>query len=215
MSELLNIYMDNLNIIFNKINKTMKPLTSQKTEKFDISCKDLDINIKEAERMLKQMDLEIAINVKDKQDGLKIFNTYKKRLDDSKSTYFKAKEDYIYTVKMKELMVTNETDRCSTSETQPFEPKSLITTSNDNLKLAKKTCMEIEQTSKVIMKDLEKQTGDMKAIGSKVGEMNGELNSSNKLIGRMMSRENRKKTFVGVFSVTLLCLFVLISYMRF
>jgi hypothetical protein len=214
----LNIYIENLNIIFNKLHKTLKTLGLQKTDKFDIACNDMDINIKEAERMLKQMDLEITVNIKDKQDNLKIFNNYKKRLNDYRSDYFKEKEVYIYTIKMQDMIVTTETDRQNTSESQPFQGKSLLDiqeSTNEKLQHAKKTVTEIENTSKAIMNDLEKQTCDLKYIGENVGDLQKSISSSNALINRMLNRENRNKTFVGVFSVTLVTLFVVIGYMRF
>jgi hypothetical protein len=229
MSELFNIYIDNLNIIFNKISKLLSTLGNLKTgisesnylEKFDLTCKDLDINMKEAERMLKQMDLEITMNSKDKAGNLKTFNTYKKRLEEYRSNYFKCKEDYIYTKKMKEMIVTNETERQNSSDSHliqkqatVLESQEMVDRSNENLQRAKHCVLEIENTSKNVMRELEKQTGEMKNIGGKVGELSGALNTSNTLITRMMSRENRNKALLGVFSVTLVTLFVLILYTK-
>jgi hypothetical protein len=174
--------------------------------------------MKEAERMLKQMDIEITMNVKDKQNNLKLFTNYKKRLEEFRSTYFKCKEEYIYTKKMKEMIVSNETERQNLSDGFLLQKQAVneesISNSNENLQRAKHTVLEIENSSKSIMKDLERQTGDLKSINSKVGEIGGSLNASNALISRMMSRENRNKALIGVFSVTLVTLFVLILYTK-
>jgi hypothetical protein len=176
------------------------------------------MNMKEAERMLKQMDLEISMG-KDKANNIKLFNNYKKRLEDFRNSYFKYKEDYIYTKKMKEIIVINETERQNQSENQLlqqtlFENERVVQKTGESLQNAKQTVLEIENTSKVIMKDLERHTGDLKNIGNKVGDISGNLNASNALISRMMSRENRNKALLGVFSVTLVTLFVLILYTK-
>jgi hypothetical protein len=176
--------------------------------------------MKEAERMLKQMDLEISMNTKDKVNNTKLFNNYKKRLEDFRCTYFKCKEDYIYTKKMREMVVMTETERSNQSESQLLQKQSIfaneqmVERTNDSLQRAKHTVLEIENSSKEVMKDLERQTGDLKNIGNKVGEMNVSLNASNALISRMMSRENRNKALIGIFSVTLVTLFVLILYTK-
>jgi hypothetical protein len=228
MSELLTIYMDNLNVIYNKINKLLTTLSNLKTgnknlniDKFDLTCKDLDINMKEAERMLKQMDLEISMNPKEKPTNVKLFNNYKKRLEEFRANYFKCKEDYIYTKKMKEMIVANESERNSQSETgllqqgqSLMEREPSLDSTTDKLQRAQHTALEIENTSKVVMRDLERQTGELKSIGAKVGELSGTLNTSNNLISRMISRENRNKALLGVFSVTLVTLFVLILYTK-
>ena len=73
----------------------------------------------------------------------------------------------------------------------------------------------MEGVSKEDMRDLERQTGQLKNINNKVHELNDELDHSNSIMSRIMKKENRNKVMIGVFSIAILLIFGLIMYFKF
>lgn len=236
MSELFNIYQDNLNIIFAKINKILSNLSQLPSgkikyliiEKFDASCKDIEINLKEGERMLKQMDLEIttnSFNGDNKSNFHKTYSTYKKKYDDIKAKFFKIKEDYTYTKKMEKMILSNpaeadhdynlDTDSNSNQKQKLLDKVIISSNSSEKLQQAKRSAYEMEKMSKVVIHDLENQTDKLKGTGVKVAELNNNIDRSTGILARISNREQRNKTIIGIFSVTLvtfLCVFILYNY---
>jgi len=85
-----------------------------------------------------------------------------------------------------------------------------------NLKLdrAKRSAIEIENISKNVMVDLESQTQKLHSTQLKIGNLNTSIDNSGNLITRIMNREHRNKAIIGVFSVTLVALFIMIMYTK-
>ncbi len=179
--------------------------------------------MKEADRMIKQMELELttgnSIDIKSKNS----FQIYKKKIDDMKAKYFKIKENFTYTKKMEDMIIQNKTEEINNinnnninnaNESQAqlhVENNSLIASnSDDKLQRAKRSALEIENMSKNVMVDLEGQTQKLNSTNSKLSMMNGSLDNSSSIMTRMMNRENRNKALVGVFSVTLATFFIFV-----
>lgn len=196
-------------------------------DKFDSVCKDVEINLKEAERMLKQMDLEITTNSAiERGKGGKNYQFYKKRFDEFKGKFFKSKDDYTYTKKLEEMRVTQRDieikedcsinsklelkQRQTTGEMEEIELKSSAKLGN-----VIRTALEAENISKNVMVDLESQTNLLKSTGVKVVALNGSLENSGSVITSIINRENRSKTILGIFSITLLSIFVVMMFSRY
>lgn len=192
-------------------------------DKFDIVCNDLDINFKEAERMLKQIDLELTTNTESKEYISDVASkNYKGRYDELKSKFFKIKENYIYTKKMEEMIISSKKDSEESMNDSnlmlQIESKNMIASNSlisaEKLENAKRSALSIENMSKNVMIDLESQTHKLQSTNAKVVLLNSSLESSSNIILKMMNRENRNKAFVGLFSVTLLTFFLFILSSR-
>lgn len=187
-------------------------------EKFDNVCKDLELNFKEAERMLKQMDLEITTNSDlDKKQTQISFNTYKKKFETYKTNYFKIKETFTYTKKMEEMINSSREEESSNIELMNKQSLSLekaATNSIEKLHNAKRTALVLENTSKNVMFDLENQTQTLTSTQLKLGELNSNIDSSNFLLNKMLTRENRNRAVLGALSVTLITFFLFILSSR-
>jgi len=218
MGELLDIYQDNLIVIYNKITKLINIFTNLNTEKFDLRSKDIEINLKEAERMLKKMDLELTINnnidCSNKNAFKKNYILYKNKYDIFKKTFFQEKEKFDYTKKKEERILKDKIDR----ELEKFKTNSLdksqiqklienegITEKiNHKLQMVKVNAIQMENQSKNIMVDLENQTNQMENSHLKMQDFNKNLDSSSAIINKIFDKESRNKLVLATFSIILL-----------
>lgn len=217
MSELFYIYQDNLYIIFNKITRLMTNISSLPIPKFDLVCKDIDMNMREAERMLKQMDIELkTCDEKDSMEQVKIFQFFKAKYEETKSKMFNIKEEMTFTKRMDEMIVSNE----NTSADDSLQKKLLVKENveeiadkaSNKLELAKRTAVEVEKTSNVIMIELQNQSTQMQHVAHKIENLNQSLNNSNSILSQMINRQNKNKIILGAFSLTLISLLFFILY---
>lgn len=173
--------------------------------------------------MLKQIDLELTTNTESKEYISDVTSkNYKGRYDELKSKFFKIKENYIYTKKMEEMIISSKKDTEESMNDSnlmlQIESKNMITSNSlisaEKLENAKRSALSIENMSKNVMIDLESQTHKLQSTNAKVVLLNSSLESSSNIILKMMNRENRNKAFVGLFSVTLLTFFLFILSSR-
>ncbi len=176
--------------------------------------------------MLKQMDLELTTNSAiERSKGGKSFQFYKKKLEEFKNKFFNSKEDYTYTKKMDEMRINqresdNKNDTSIHSEMELKQSQKIAEMQELDLKSSQKlgnairTAIEAENISKNVMVDLESQTNQLKSTAVKVVQLNGALENSGSVITRIISRENRNKTLLGIFSITLLSIFILMLFSR-
>jgi hypothetical protein len=218
MAELLDIYQDNLIVIYNKITKLLNIFTNLNTEKFDLRSKDIEINLKEAERMLKQMDLELTtnnnVNSFNKNAFKKNYILYKNKYNILKKTFFQEKEKFNYTKKKEERILKEKIDRelekfktnsLDKSQIQKLiENEGMITKSNHKLQMVKVNAIQMENQSKNIMVDLENQTNQMENSHLKMQDFNKNLDSSNAIINKIFDKESRNKLVLATFSIVLL-----------
>ena len=179
----------------------------------------MDINLKEAERMLKQIDLEVTTNTSVESTKVKgVYAAYKKRYEDFKSKYFKTKENFTYTKKMEEMILTSQSESESDNSIMQLQTKegteSLTSKIIEKLETAKRSALAIESTTNNVMFDLEHQSQQLKTTNLKVNNLNTSIEASNSIITKIMNRENRSKAVIGVFSVTLLTFFLFILSSR-
>jgi hypothetical protein len=180
------------------------------------------MNIKEGERMLKQMDVLITTNADtNKSLQLKVFQVYKKKYDELRSKYFKLKEDYTYTKKMEEMVLSTKdieltnltTDGLIMSDQQMLiKNDETLNKSSQKLEIAKRSLMEIDKDGQNIILDIHKNNMQMKSTLDKVENLNSTIQSSNGILNRIIHREHRNKLLIGMFSLTLVTFFLLILY---
>lgn len=218
MAELLKIYQDNIIVIYNKITKLLNIFTNLTTEKFDLHSKDIEMNLKEAERMLKQMDLELTTNnnieAHRKNAFKKNYFLYKNKYDNFRKTFFQDKEKFTYTKKKEEMIIkeklnleleksiSNNLDKNQMQKT--IEKENLLEKSNRKLQMVKMNAMQMENISKNVMVDLENQSNQLKNKHLKMQDLNQNLDSSNTLINKMFDRDNRNKLVLATFSIVML-----------
>jgi hypothetical protein len=217
MAELLTIYQDNIFVIYNKITKLLNIFTSSSIEKFDLHSKDIEINLKEAERMLKQMDLELTTNSSidnsEKNNFKKNYFLYKTKYENFKKTFFIEKEKYTYTKKKEEMILKEKILMQKDQENNSYEKTQILKSLERNnlsekisskLNLAKITAIQMENSSKNIMIDLENQGNQIKKQQLKMQCLDQNIDNSNILISKMFDRDNRNKIVFATFSIVLL-----------
>jgi hypothetical protein len=90
-----------------------------------------------------------------------------------------------------------------------LDHEEMVWESHQSLERGKRKAKEAEKISFDIMLNLDRQTGQMKSLRDNVFSMNDQISRSDNLITRMLARENRNKTYIVVFSGTLIIAFIL------
>jgi len=142
---------------------------------------------------------DYAVYIKNYKNGI---DSYKKRLN-------KLKETQSYNKSLDSMLV-------NTAETQREKliNDELAWNQLEKIQGAKRATIEMEHISLEVSKELYSQSEKMSGISDKLKNMNGEIDSSNSLIRRMMRRENRNKAIIAIFSIFLIFLFLTILYFK-
>jgi len=139
-------------------------------------------------------------NVMNNNDQTKT-NTIQRKLTDSKKRWKKLKE------KLKLLKKIN--DKNSNNEMEEEDnSQSIRLKSFNKLQQATRSTIEMENMSGNILGDLNNQSNQMKNVSSKIGFMNDDIDSSNNILNKMFSRQNRDKKLIIILGVILLLAFV-------
>ena len=78
-----------------------------------------------------------------------------------------------------------------------IENEELAWKQHSSLEQAKRTSLEMENISMEVMRQLDKNTQNMKGIDNKITGMNKELDQSSTIMSRIMKKENRNKDLSG------------------
>jgi predicted RND superfamily exporter protein len=95
-----------------------------------------------------------------------------------------------------------------------IENEHLAYTQGEKLEGAKRSALEMQDVSHGIMRDLNKQTGQLRDIHGKLGDMNQEIDESGSIMQRIMKRENRNKVIIAIFTIIVIFIFMLIIYFK-
>jgi hypothetical protein len=231
MTELLDIYNDNLTIIFNKINRLITIFTKLTIDKFELHSKDIEINLKEAEKMLKNIDLELITNSnltnKNKIFYKKNYEIFKEKYEKSKRQFFLEKENFDYTKKKQDLInkqnielnILNENKNNENNENYEkiqlqINPSNQIMANNSSNKLinAKLNLLKTENLSKNVMIDLEGNSQKINSSRMKMQNLDNNLDESNFFIKKLFEKDSRNKTALLTLAFTIASL--LFYYMR-
>ena len=139
-------------------------------------------------------------NVMNNKDQTKT-NTIQRKLTDSKKKWKKLKEKLKLLKKINVKNSSNEVEEEDNSQ-------SIRLKSFNKLQQATRSTIEMENMSGNILGDLNNQSNQMKNVSSKIGFMNDDIDSSNNILNKMFSRQNRDKKMIIILGVILLFAFV-------
>ena len=153
--------------------------------------------ISNTEKTIKDYNIYNVMNNNDQTKG----NTIQRKLTDSKKKWKKLKE------KIKLLKKNNKSNSINDDEIID-NSHNIRMNSFNKLQQATRATIETESMSGNILGDLNNQTSQMKGVSSKLGLMNNDIDSSNGILDKMFSRQNRDKRMIIIFAFILILTFV-------
>ena len=213
MSEIFSIFEDSLKIVLKNIKKSIN-----KSSLNDNDMEKLHFNMKEAQRIIRQMELEINSKNGEVPKELKSrYDNYKNEIDEYNSEYSKIQELYIYNKNLNS-MAFDITDIDSSKKNQKM---SLIDNEgglygvHNTLDEMEREAYRIEDMGNNMRYQFEIQGDQMKNIRENIFDINQHITNSNKLISKMLKRENRNKCILIVFCVVGFFILFIILYYKF
>jgi predicted RND superfamily exporter protein len=211
MTELFEIYQDNIKILFGKITRILENANMYSSDKLDTSLTEADAHVKEAERLIKNMEVQsMSFQISENNHSLALRN-YKSGIDAYKKRILKVKESLTNNKKLDSMILTTDS---STQKEKLINNEELVWNSFDKLERAKRSTIEMENVSIEVARELNSQNEKMKSIGGKVVEINNEISSSTGLIARMTRLQMRNKLIIVCFSISLILIFIFILFIR-
>ena len=201
MSELFDIYQENIKILFKKVSSSFDSLKQSKNRQGELDS--IDKSLHEIEKLIKDLDIHITTGLSDQNFSIYVKN-FKTGYEMYRKRYLKEKDKIVIDVYMKKI-----------------ELKTMTSTVNDNiayksfekLQNAKRATIEMESVGNDTLKEFDSQKDQIKKITNKVSDMNDQLSSSTGLITEMDRREKRNNILV-IFAITLLVIFFGILIIR-
>ena len=151
--------------------------------------------ISNTEKKIKDYNIYNVMNNNDQTTA----NAIQKKLTDSKKKWKKLRE------KLKILKKSNNSNSNDDIEKVDNSLSVRVNTFN-KLQLATKSTIEIMSGN--ILGDLNNQSHKMKNVSSKIGLINDDIDSSNNILNKMFSRQNRDKKIIIILGVILLFTFL-------
>ena len=201
MSELFDIYQENIKILFKKVSSSFDSLKQSKNRQGELDS--IDKSLHEIEKLIKDLEIHITTGLSDQNFSIYVKN-FKTGYEMYRKRYLKEKDKIVIDVYMKKI-----------------ELKTMSSTVNDNiayksfekLQNAKRATIEMESVGNDTLKEFDSQKDQIKKITNKVSDMNDQLSSSTGLITEMDRREKRNNILV-IFAITLLVIFFGILIIR-
>ena len=188
----------------NEIRKKMNEIETLNS-KADISNgQDLPLIVEQMGEVISNTEKTVKdysiYNVMNNNDQTKT-NTLQRKLTDSKKRWKKLRE------KIKLLKKNNNNNQNNIND--EYEDTTQITRINSFKKLqqATRSTIEMESMSGNILGDLNNQSSQMKGVSSKIGLINEDIDSSNTILNKMFSRQNRDKKIIILFGLFLFLIF--------
>lgn len=213
MSEIFSIFEDSLKIVLKNINKSLN-----KSSLNDDDMEKLHFNMKEAQRIIRQMELEINSKNNEVPKDLKTrYNNYKNQIDEYNVKYSKIQELYIQNKNQNSLAF----DFTDIDSSKKIQKESLIDNEgglygmHNTLDEIQREAYRIEDMGNNMRYQFEIQGDQMKNIRDNIFDLNNHINHSNKLINNMLKRENRNKCILIVFCVVGFFILFIILYYKF
>ena len=189
----------------NEIRKKMNEIETLNS-KADISDdKDLSIIVDQMGEAISNTEKTVKdysiYNVMNNNDQTKT-NTLQRKLTDSKKRWKKLRE------KIKLLKKNNHNNQNNIND--EYEDSTQVTRLNsfNKLQQATRSTIEMENMSGNILGDLNNQSSQMKNVSSKIGLINEDIDSSNNILNKMISRQNRDKRIIIIFGLLLFFIFI-------
>ena len=154
--------------------------------------------ISTAEKNIKDYNIyNVMNNINDQTKTKEI----QRKLTDSKKRWKKLKE------KLKLLKKNNNNNSIEVVD-EDDASQSIKLNSFNKLQQATRSTIEMENMSGNILGDLNNQSNQMKSVSSKIGLINEDIDSSNNILSKMFSRQNRDKRIIIIFGLILLMAFL-------
>ena len=213
MSEIFSIFEDSLKIVLKNINKSLN-----KSSLNDDDMEKLHFNMKEAQRIIRQMELEINSKNNEVPKDLKTrYNNYKNQIDEYNVKYSKIQELYIQNKNQNSLAF----DFTDIDSSKKIQKESLIDNEgglygmHNTLDEIQREAYRIEDMGNNMRYQFEIQGDQMKNIRDNIFDLNNHINHSNKLINNMLKRENRNKCILFLLIVIGCVILLIIFYYKF
>jgi hypothetical protein len=213
MSEIFSIFEDSLKIVLKNINKSLN-----KSSLNDDDMDKLHFNMKEAQRIIRQMELEINSKNNDVPKDLKTrYNNYKNQIDEYNVKYSKIQELYIQNKNQNSLAF----DFTDIDSSKKIQKESLIDNEgglygmHNTLDEIQREAYRIEDMGNNMRYQFEIQGDQMKNIRDNIFDLNNHINHSNKLINNMLKRENRNKCILFLLIFIGCVILLIIFYYKF
>ena len=153
--------------------------------------------ISTAEKNIKDYNIHNVMNNNNDQTKTK---EIQRKLTDSKKRWKKLKE------KLKLLKKNNNNSIEVVDEDDSSQ--NVKYNSFNKLQQATRSTIEMENMSGNIVGDLNNQSNQMKSVSSKIGLINEDIDTSNNILGKMFSRQNRDKRIIIIFGLILIMAFL-------
>lgn len=213
MSEIFSIFEDSLKIVLKNINKSLN-----KSSLNDDDMEKLHFNMKEAQRIIRQMELEINSKNNEVPKDLKTrYNNYKNQIDEYNVKYSKIQELYIQNKNQNSLAF----DFTDIDSSKKIQKESLIENEgglygmHNTLDEIQREAYRIEDMGNNMRYQFEIQGDQMKNIRDNIFDLNNHINHSNKLINNMLKRENRNKCILFLLIFIGCVILLIIFYYKF
>ena len=213
MSEIFSIFEDSLKIVLKNINKSLN-----KSSLNDDDMEKLHFNMKEAQRIIRQMELEINSKNNEVPKDLKTrYNNYKNQIDEYNVKYSKIQELYIQNKNQNSLAF----DFTDIDSSKKIQKESLIDNEgglygmHNTLDEIQREAYRIEDMGNNMRYQFEIQGDQMKNIRDNIFDLNSHINHSNKLINNMLKRENRNKCILFLLIFIGCVILLIIFYYKF
>ena len=154
--------------------------------------------ISTTEKTVKDYNIYNVMNNNNDQSKTK---EIQRKLTDSKKRWKKLKE------KIKLLKKNNSNSKNVDNEYEDTSQSIRLNTFN-KLQQATRSTMEMENMSGNILGDLNNQSNQMKSVSSKIGFINEDIDSSNSILNKMFSRQNRDKRIIIILGLILFLTFL-------
>ena len=153
--------------------------------------------ISTAEKNIKDYNIHNVMNNNNDQTKTK---EIQRKLTDSKKRWKKLKEKLKLLKKANKdsIQVIDEDDASQNIKYDSF----------NKLQQATRSTIEMENMSGNILGDLNNQSNQMKNVSSKIGLINEDIDTSNSILGKMFSRQNRDKRIIIIFGLILIMAFL-------
>ena len=189
----------------NEIRKKMNEIETLNS-KADISDdKDLSIIVDQMGEAISNTEKTVKdysiYNVMNNNDQTKT-NTLQRKLTDSKKRWKKLRE------KIKLLKKNNHNNQNNINDEYEDTTQATRFNSFNKLQQATRSTIEMENMSGNILGDLNNQSSQMKNVSSKIGLINEDIDSSNNILNKMFSRQNRDKRIIIIFGLLLFFIFI-------
>ena len=200
MSDLFDIYQENLKQIFLRIDKTF----SEVDIGIDVGkkLKEIEYDLAESEKLIKNLEIQLATGGCGPNHS-SYMRSYKSGYDTYRKRFLKAKDKH-----------RTESNGKAIDLVSAGKHEEVAYNSFEKLERAKRATIEMENIGSDVMIELDGQGEQMKGITSKVNDMGDELTTSTGLISEMQARELKNRNILIWFSVFLAVMFIIICIIR-